>query len=284
VRYAHVRNTDSPLAAVVDDRVVALGGRLDGIATLDALVAAGPEAWAAAEAIAAEGGDGPALDDVELDAPIATPSKIVCVGLNYHDHCVETGVPVPERPLLFAKFPSTITGPRDVVTWPESLTEQVDWEAELAVVIGRRLKDAAADDVLDAVFGYTAANDVSARDLQFGDGQWTRGKSIDTFCPLGPVVVTADEYGDPQGRRLGTRVNGKTVQDSSTDHMIFDVRTILSFASQALTLEPGDLVLTGTPAGCGAFRSPPVYLSPGDVVEVDVEGIGVLRNPIGTQQ
>jgi 5-carboxymethyl-2-hydroxymuconate isomerase len=134
---------------------------------------------------------------------------------------------------------------------------------------------------MDAIFGYTAANDVSARDLQFSDGQWTRGKSIDTFCPLGPVVVTADEYGSPHGRALSTRVNGETVQDSSTDRMIFDVPAILSFASQALTLEPGDLVLTGTPAGCGAFRSPPVFLRPGDVVEVVAEGIGVLRNPVG---
>ena len=129
----------------------------------------------------------------------------------------------------------------------------MDWEVELAVVIGRRLKDGAPEDVLEHVFGYTAANDVSARDLQFGDGQWTRGKSVDTFCPVGPVVVTAGEYGDPQGKGLSTRLNGETVQDSSTDRMIFDVRTILSFASQAMTLEPGDLVLTGTPPGCGGI-------------------------------
>jgi 5-carboxymethyl-2-hydroxymuconate isomerase len=284
VRYAHVRNADSPLAAVVDGRVVPLAGRLDGIATLDALVAAGPDAWAAAEAAATEGGDGRALADTALDAPLAAPSKIVCVGLNYHDHCVETGTPVPERPLLFAKFPSALTGPEQPVTWPAGLTTQVDWEAELAVVVGRRLRAAGPDEALGAVFGYTAANDVSARDLQFGDGQWTRGKSIDTFCPVGPVVVTAGEYGDPQAKALATRVNGESVQDSGTDRMIHDVRTILSFASQAMTLEPGDLVLTGTPAGCGAFRSPPVFLQPGDVVEVEVEGIGVLRNPVGPEQ
>ena len=284
MRYAHIRNAGSPLAAVVGGRVVPLADRLDGIATLDALIAAGPDAWAAAETLAAEAGDGTALAHSELDAPLASPSKIVCVGLNYHDHCLETGAPVPERPLLFAKFPSSLTGHEQPVSWPEGLTEQVDWEAELAVVVGRRLKAAGPGEVLDAVFGYTAANDVSARDLQFGDGQWTRGKSIDSFCPLGPVVVTAGEYGDPQRRALATRVNGETVQDSSTAAMIHDVRTILSFASQALTLEPGDLVLTGTPAGCGAFRSPPVYLQPGDVVEVEVEGIGILRNPVGTDQ
>jgi 2-keto-4-pentenoate hydratase/2-oxohepta-3-ene-1,7-dioic acid hydratase in catechol pathway len=283
MRYAHLRDTDAPLAAVVDDRVVPLAGRLDGIATLDGLIAAGPDAWAAAEGLARDGvQDGsPRVDEAALAAPLAAPSKIVCVGLNYHDHCVETGTPVPQRPLLFAKLPSSLSGPGDPIAWPAGLTEQVDWEAELAVVIGRRLKGAGLGEVLDGVFGYTAANDVSARDLQFSDGQWTRGKSIDGFCPLGPVVVTADEYGDPQGRPLAARVNGETMQDSSTDRMIFDVATILSFTSQAITLEPGDLVLTGTPAGCGGFRSPPVFLAPGDVVEVEVDGIGVLRNPVG---
>jgi 2-keto-4-pentenoate hydratase/2-oxohepta-3-ene-1,7-dioic acid hydratase in catechol pathway len=281
MRYAHIRSTGTPLAAVVDERVVPLAGHLDGIGTLDELIAAGPEAWARAEAVAGNGGESAALADVELAAPLSTPSKILCVGLNYHDHCEETGMAVPERPLLFAKFPSALTGPGQPVVWPEGLTDQVDWEVELAVVIGRRLKAAGADEVMDSIFGYTAANDVSARDLQFSDGQWTRGKSIDTFCPLGPVVVTADEYGSPHGRSLSTRVNGEPVQDSSTDRMIFDVATILSFASQALTLEPGDLVLTGTPAGCGGFRSPQVFLRPGDVVEVEVEGIGVLSNPIG---
>jgi 5-carboxymethyl-2-hydroxymuconate isomerase len=282
LRYAHISNTAAPLAAVIDDRVVPLAGQLDGIGTLDELIAAGPAAWQRAEAAAGNGSDSTAFADAELAAPISAPSKIVCVGLNYHDHCEETGVPAPERPLLFAKFPSSLAGPGQPVVWPEGLTDQVDWEAELAVVIGRRLKDAGPDEVMDAIFGYTAANDVSARDLQFSDGQWTRGKSIDTFCPLGPVVVTAGEYGSPHGRALSTRVNGETVQDSSTDRMIFDVPTILSFASRALTLEPGDLVLTGTPAGCGGFRSPPVYLHPGDVVEVEVEGIGLLRNPIGS--
>ncbi len=280
MRYAHLRSTESPLAAVVGDHVVPLAGRLDGIGTLDELVAAGPEAWAAAEAAAGDG-DGTPLADAELAAPLSRPSKIVCVGLNYHDHCVETGTAVPERPLLFAKFPSSLSGPGDPIAWPERLSEQVDWEVELAVVIGSRLKRAGLGEALDAVFGYTAANDVSARDLQFGDGQWTRGKSLDSFCPLGPVVVTAEEFGDPQSHALSTRVNGETVQDSSTDRMVFDVATILSFASQAMTLEPGDLVLTGTPAGCGAFRSPPVFLAPGDVVEVEVDGIGVLRNPVG---
>ena len=281
MKYAHLRNADAPLAAVIDDRVVPLARRLDGIATLDELIAAGPPAWAAAESAAREGGPGELLADAVLDAPLLAPSKIVCVGLNYHDHVEETGIALPERPLLFAKFPNTLAGPPTRSPGPRGLTDQVDWEAELAVVIGRRLKHAHLGEVLEAVFGYTAANDVSARDLQFSDGQWTRGKSIDGFCPIGPVVVTADEYGDPQGRPLSARVNGETMQDSSTDRMIFDVATILSFTSQAMTLEPGDLVLTGTPAGCGGFRSPPVFLAPGDVVEVEVDGIGVLRNPVG---
>jgi 2-keto-4-pentenoate hydratase/2-oxohepta-3-ene-1,7-dioic acid hydratase in catechol pathway len=187
----------------------------------------------------------------------------------------------PDYPIVFAKFPSAVIGPGEEIVIDPAVCERVDWEVELAVVVGKAMRSVSAGQALSHVLGYTVANDVSARDLQQSDGQWVRAKSIDTFCPLGPVVVTAGEYGDPHGRALSTRVNGETVQDSSTDRMIFDVGTILSFASRALTLEPGDLVLTGTPAGCGGFRSPQVFLRPGDVVEVEVDGIGVLRNPIG---
>jgi 5-carboxymethyl-2-hydroxymuconate isomerase len=160
------------------------------------------------------------------------------------------------------------------------LTRQVDWEVELAVVIGRRARRVPAERALDHVFGYTVANDVSARDLQFSDGQWLRGKSLDTFCPLGPVVVTADEVGDPQRLGLRCRVNGATVQESSTAEMLFGVAELVAFCSRAFTLEPGDVLLTGTPWGCGAFMDPPRFLAPGDVLETEVEGIGTLRNPV----
>jgi 2-keto-4-pentenoate hydratase/2-oxohepta-3-ene-1,7-dioic acid hydratase in catechol pathway len=216
-----------------------------------------------------------------LGAPLTAPSKIACVGLNYHDHCRETGMAAPERPLIFAKFASSLVGPGQPIEWPQGLTEQVDWEAELAVVIGRRLHGVAADEALAGIFGYTAANDVSARDLQFADQQWVRAKSIDTFCPVGPVIVTPDEFGNPQEKRVISRVNGQTMQDSSTAEMIFGVGEVVSFLSHACTLEPGDLILTGTPWGVGGFRSPPVFLRDGDIVEIEIESVGVLTNPVG---
>lgn len=214
-----------------------------------------------------------------LRAPIR-PGKIVAIGLNYRDHVRETGMEEPKAPLVFAKFPSSVIGPGQAIRIDPTLTERVDWEVELGVVIGSRLSRAGEDEAMDAVFGYTVANDVSARDVQFADGQWTRGKSMDTFCPLGPVVVTADEIDDPQTLRLSTRVNGETVQDSSTAEMIFGVATLLSYCSRSFTLEPGDIVLTGTPWGCGEFMDPPRSLTAGDVVEVEIPEIGILRNPV----
>jgi 2-keto-4-pentenoate hydratase/2-oxohepta-3-ene-1,7-dioic acid hydratase in catechol pathway len=280
MRFAHLKNAERPLAVVGADRVAALP--MDDAATIDELIAAGPEAWAAArEAAGAALEGGEALRAGMLDAPLQAPSKVACVGLNYHDHCRETGMAAPERPLIFAKFPSSLVGPDAAIEWPDGLTEQVDWEVELTVVIGRRIRHAGEREALDAIFGYTAANDVSARDLQFADQQWVRAKSIDTFCPLGPVIVTPDEFGDPQDKRLFARVNGETMQDSTTAEMIFGVAEIVSFLSRACTLEPGDLILTGTPWGVGGFRDPPVFLEPGDTVEVEVEGVGVLANDIG---
>jgi 2-keto-4-pentenoate hydratase/2-oxohepta-3-ene-1,7-dioic acid hydratase in catechol pathway len=280
MRFAHLRDAERPLAVVEEGRVARLP--IDGVATIDELIAAGSKAWEAArEAGPGTIQDGEPLRPGMLAAPLTTPSKIACVGLNYHDHCRETGMAAPERPLIFAKFPSSLTGPDAPIEWPDGLTEQVDWEVELAVVIGRRIRDAGEDEALEAVFGYTAANDVSARDLQFADQQWVRAKSIDSFCPLGPVIVTPDEFGDPQNKGLLARVNGQTMQDSTTAEMIFGVAEIVSFLSRACTLEPGDLILTGTPWGVGGFRDPPVFLQPGDTVEVEVEGIGVLANDIG---
>jgi 5-carboxymethyl-2-hydroxymuconate isomerase len=220
----------------------------------------------------------PLVDPVP-EAPLR-PGKIVAIGLNYLDHIREAGLEPPPAPLVFAKFPSSVIGPDEAIVIDAALTSRVDWEVELAAVIGSPLRDVTAEAALDGVLGYTVANDVSARDLQFGDGQWTRGKSLDTFCPLGPEIVTADELGDPQRLALLTRVNGETVQDSSTEHMLFGVAELLAHCSRAFTLEPGDIVLTGTPWGCGEFMSPPRHLQPGDVVETEVEGIGVLRNPV----
>ena len=215
----------------------------------------------------------------ELAAPLR-PGKIVAIGLNYLDHIRESNLERPERPLVFAKFPSSVIGPTDAIELDETLTSRIDWEVELAVVVGRRMRRVAERDALDHVLGYTVGNDVSARDVQFSESQWIRAKSFDTFCPLGPVVVTTDEIADPQALRLRTRVNGVVMQDSSTAEMVFGVAELLAFCSRSFTLEPGDVVLTGTPWGCGEFMDPPRSLAAGDVVETEIDGIGVLRNPV----
>ena len=209
------------------------------------------------------------------------PEKIVCVGLNYHDHAAEQGVDLPKEPLLFAKLANALCGPEDSIVLPPE-SEHVDAEAELAIVIGAEGRRIDADDALDFVAGYTAANDVSARDLQFRDGQWLRAKSFDTFCPLEPTVVPVSELGDADGLRIVQRVNGEVMQNSTTAGLIFGVRAIVAHVSTVFTLKPGDLILTGTPAGVGIFRDPPVPLSAGDDVEIEIEGIGTLRNPVVT--
>ena len=233
-------------------------------------------------AAAAAGADLGPVVDAELLAPLS-PGKIVAIGLNYQDHIVESGLQAPAQPLVFAKFTSSVIGPRDAIVIDRAITRRVDWEVELAVVIGRRMRSVAASAALDHVAAYTVANDVSARDVQFGDGQWVRGKSLDTFCPVGPCLVTAEEFGDPQSKRLWTLVNGERVQDSDTSKMVFGVAELLAFCCASFTLEPGDLLLTGTPWGCGEFMSPPRSLADGDVVETGVEGIGSLVNTVVDQ-
>jgi len=217
--------------------------------------------------------------DGQLAAPLR-PGKIVAIGLNYLDHIRESNLERPTRPLVFAKFPSSVIGPTDAIELDETLTTRVDWEVELAVVVGKRMRRVGERDALDHVFGYTVANDVSARDVQFSESQWIRAKSFDTFCPLGPVVVTVDDIPDPQALRLRTRVNGEVMQDSWTAEMVFGVAELLAFCSRSFTLDPGDIVLTGTPWGCGEFMDPPRSLAAGDVVESEIEGIGVLRNAV----
>jgi 2-keto-4-pentenoate hydratase/2-oxohepta-3-ene-1,7-dioic acid hydratase in catechol pathway len=210
---------------------------------------------------------------------ITRPGKIVCVGLNYHDHAEEGGQDLPKAPLLFAKWPNTLIGDGEPIVLPEEST-QVDYEAELGVVIGTTAKHVSERDALDAVAGYICLNDVSARDLQFGDGQWTRGKSPDTFCPVGPRLVPRDEIEDPQALAIRCIVNGATLQDSSTSQMIFSVAEIIAYVTRVITLEPGDLIATGTPAGVGVFRDPQVLLQDGDEVSVEIEGLGTLTNPV----
>ncbi len=211
--------------------------------------------------------------------PIPRPGKIVCVGLNYRDHAAESAMELPASPLLFAKWPNGLVGPGQPIVLPHH-TVEVDYEAELGVVIGTAARRVSERDALDHVEGYICVNDVSARDLQFADGQWTRGKSPDTFCPVGPRLVPREEIDDPQALAIRCLVNGEALQDSSTAQMIFSVAEIIAYASQVITLEPGDLIATGTPAGVGIFRDPKVLLQSGDEVSVEVEGLGTLTNPI----
>ena len=209
---------------------------------------------------------------------IDIPQKIVCVGLNYRDHAEEQGVELPERPLLFAKWPNTLIASGDPIRVP-SICTSPDYEAELGVVIGRKASGVSTDDALDFVRGYVVANDVSGRDLQFADGQWVRGKSLDTFLPVGELIP-ASEMADPQALPIRAILNGETMQDSNTANQIFGVAEVVSFISQAITLEPGDLIITGTPAGVGAFRDPKVWLKPGDEVTIEIGGLGSITNPV----
>jgi len=219
------------------------------------------------------------IGDVKVEAPVPRPGKIICIGLNYLDHVMESGMEIPKAPLLFSKFVTSVAASEDPILLPGG-SEQVDFEAELAVLIGRRAKNIRLEDAMDYVFGYTNFNDVSARDMQFADGQWQRGKSCDTFAPFGEYVATKDELPDPHNLRIQFRLNGDKMQDSNTDQMIFKIPDLIEFISRSITLEPGDIIATGTPPGVGFARQPPVFLRDGDVCEVEIEGLGVLVNPV----
>jgi len=223
----------------------------------------------------------PRLDRATADlcSPVPRPGKVICIGLNYRDHAEESGMPIPQSPLIFSKFPSCVIGHAETIRIPAG-SSQVDFEAELAVVIGKRTTRVAADEAMASVFGYANFNDVSARDFQFADGQWQRGKSCDTFAPIGPFVATADEIADPQDLRIRFRLNGETLQDSRTDQLIFGIAELIEFLSRIITLEPGDVIATGTPPGVGFARKPPVFMKDGDVAEVEIEGLGTLSNPV----
>jgi len=219
------------------------------------------------------------LADVKVQAPVPRPGKIICIGLNYMDHVLESGAEVPKAPLIFSKFDTCAAASEDPILLPKG-SEQVDFEAELAVVIGRRAKNIKTENAMDHVFGYTNFNDVSARDMQFADGQWQRGKSCDTFAPFGEFVATKDEIPDPHNLRIQFRLNGETMQDSNTNQLIFKIPELVEYLSRSITLEPGDIIATGTPPGVGFARKPPVFLKDGDVCEVEIDGLGVLINPV----
>ena len=224
-----------------------------------------------------------ALEQVTLLAPIPRPGKIIGIGLNYVDHARETGVPIPTKPIMFAKFSSSVIGPYDTIHIIPDVSQRVDYEAELGVVIGKAASRVAVDDALNYVFGYTVINDVSARDIQKGaeyGNQWVRGKSFDTFCPMGPSVTSGDEINDVQNLSVRATLNGELLQDGNTRDMIFNVATLLSYISQGITLEPGDIIATGTPNGVGDARKPPLYLKNGDVIEIEVGNLGKLINPV----
>jgi 2-keto-4-pentenoate hydratase/2-oxohepta-3-ene-1,7-dioic acid hydratase in catechol pathway len=250
-------------------------GRVEG----DLVVPMGPDLVAHLRTGEVTEGPTVPLGDVRLLAPVPHPDKVVCVGLNYRDHAAESGLPLPEVPILFPKFANSVIGPGETIVIP-SETDEPDYEAELGVVIGRRASRVAEGEALSYVAGYTCMNDVSARDLQNRTSQWMLGKAIDTFLPCGPWLVTPDEIGDPQSLAIRLRLNGGELQSSNTSQMVFGVAELIASISRTITLEPGDLIATGTPPGVGFARTPPVWLHDGDVVEIEIEGIGTLSNPV----
>lgn len=220
-------------------------------------------------------------DQATLLAPIVGCEKIICIGMNYVDHCTEQNMPVPTEPVVFSKFSSCITDPGAPIIKPPEV-EELDFEVELAIVIGKTAKRVTADNAMDYVAGYTVAHDVSARDWQLkrNGGQWLMGKTLDTFAPIGPAIVTTDEIGDIHNKGIRCRLNGETVQDSNTNQLVFNVNKIVEWCSAMVTLNPGDLIFTGTPPGVGCFRKPPLWLKDGDVVDVEIDGIGCISNPV----
>ena len=220
--------------------------------------------------------------ELRLRAPVRNPQKIIGIGLNYHDHADEVDLPKPEEPLLFAMFANAIIGPEEDILIPQ-MSDQIDFEAEMGVVIGRRGRHIPVGEAVDYIAGYTIVNDVSARDLQFSDNQWIRGKTFDTFAPIGPCMATTTDLADGDGLAIALRLNGETMQESNTRNLIFKVPELVSYVSRVLTLEPGDVIATGTPAGVGFTRTPPVFMQPGDVVEIDLEGVGTLRNRVAKE-
>ncbi|MCT4477941.1 fumarylacetoacetate hydrolase family protein [Peribacillus frigoritolerans] len=276
--------TEQHIGLVKDDQIISLTalGPEEFPACMKKFIERGSELCSRAEQLIEQRVNDDAifkLSEVNILPPIAKPDKIICVGLNYFDHCKETGMEPPESPVIFSKYANAIAGHNDAIEIPINSTE-VDFEAELAFVIGREAKHVSEEEADDYVFGYTIMNDISARDLQFQDGQWSRGKTADTFAPFGPVIVTKDEVGDPHNLAISLELNGEIMQDSNTSNLIFTVPKIISFLSQSMTLMPGDLIATGTPPGVGMGRNPKIWLKNGDRMNVSIEKIGTLSNHV----
>ena len=273
------RNGQREPGVIRGDEIVSLRGA--GFPNLISVIAAGSPAREKAARYVAD----PAADDVvraasvTLCAPLPDPPKIICVGLNYRDHAIESKMEIPSVPTIFAKFSTAVTGPGEPIVLPRNSTKP-DYEGEFAFVIGRRGRHVPAAQWKDCVFGYTILNDVSARDFQMATTQWMMGKTFDTFAPFGPAIVTADEIADPHALDIRTIINGETLQHSNTSNLIFQIPRLVEYLSSVFTLEPGDIVSTGTPAGVGFSRNPPRWLKPGDEVVIRIEGLGELRNPV----
>jgi 2-keto-4-pentenoate hydratase/2-oxohepta-3-ene-1,7-dioic acid hydratase in catechol pathway len=281
ITYSSKGNTPQ-IGGILDNRIINLhlasGGKLPG--DMREFLELGDSGMAAAQDVIASATGGESLDSVKLMSPITNPSKIIAIGLNYMDHVQEFGLDVPEIAIMFCKFPTSIIGPDDDICWGNEITQKVDYEAELAIVIGKTARNVPETDAFDYIAGYTNCNDVSARDLQLDKGdQWIRGKSLDTFCPLGPWLVTKDEVPDPHNLSIKSILNGKVMQNSNTRELIFKIPFLIKYLSEAFTLLPGDVIATGTPSGVGAFRKPPIWLKHGDTVNIEVDGLGQLSNP-----
>lgn len=265
----------APAAGIVlDGNVVNLQGI--GYADVISFLRDGDAAIEKAKSLFADAG-APKLEAVKLHAPVPKPDKFICIGLNYKDHAIESGMDIPELPTVFTKYPNAVCGHGDDVVLP-SVSKQVDYEAEFAFVIGKTCKNVPAKDWKDVIFGYTIVHDVSARDYQLATSQWTIGKTFDTFGPMGPTLVSKDEIEDPHNLRISLDLNGKTLQDSNTSQFVFDIPYLVNYLSTVMTLEPGDVISTGTPPGVGFARKPPIFMKPGDEAVVKIEGLGELRN------
>jgi 2-keto-4-pentenoate hydratase/2-oxohepta-3-ene-1,7-dioic acid hydratase in catechol pathway len=284
MRLATIQTSAGPRAALLHDKTYfdlhATNPQLP--ASLRAILEGGPSLLQAVAVVphtpnAARYPEG----SVKLLPPIPDPQKIICVGLNYRDHAAESGAAIPKEPVLFSKFTTALVGDGDAIVLP-AVSREVDYEAELVLVVGKKGRHFTTENALEHLAGYTIGHDVSARDWQLRkDGkQWLAGKTFDTFAPTGPLLVTADEVPDPQALGIRLRLNGQTMQDSNTKQMIFSPAEVLAYVSQIVTLHPGDLIFTGTPPGVGFVRKPPIFLKPGDVAEVEIDGLGILRNPV----
>ncbi len=261
---------------LINGQVLGLAGT--GYPDAISFLSGGDEAIQEAARYAEDGRDATPIAQVKMHAPVPNPGKFICIGLNYRDHAIESGMEIPEIPTVFTKYDNAVCGPGDPIILP-SVSEKVDYEAELAFVIGKRAKNVKAADWEDYVFGYTCVHDVSARDYQLATSQWTIGKTFDSFGPMGPSLVSKDEIHDASNLRIWFDLNGQILQDSNTDQLVFDVPALLEYLSSVMTLQPGDIVSTGTPPGVGMARKPPIFLKPGDVCTVGIEGIGELVNP-----